>query len=119
MSSDPINNQPERRASERFSIDRRIRYRVVSRGRAGVSGNGKTVNMSSVGILIATDHTLSRGWRMEVEVEGPFQVDGQVFSKLVVTGTIVRTETSPVPLAALKISSHEFRTIRDRPDPAW
>ena len=90
MPSDPINDQPERRASQRFSIDRRIRYRVVGRRHAGVSGDGKTVNMSSVGILIATDQILSYGWRVEVEIEGPFRVDDQVFSKLVVTGTIVR-----------------------------
>ena len=58
MSSGPKNLQPERRASERFLIERRIRYRGVGRS-VGISGTGKTVNMSSVGMLIATDLGLS------------------------------------------------------------
>ena len=75
------------------------------------------MNMSSVGILIATDRVLSPGSRVELDVDGPFQVDDQVFFKLIVTGRIVRTERGSVPLAGLKITSHEFRTTRDRPIP--
>ena len=73
----PKDLRPERRASERFSIERRIRYRGVGRS-VGISGTGKTVNMSSVGMLIGTDRSLSVGSRIEVEVDGPFQVDDQV-----------------------------------------
>jgi len=57
--------------------------------------------MSSVGMLIATDRGLSVGWRIEVEVDGPFQVDDQVYWKLIVTGSIVRSESGAVPLVAL------------------
>jgi hypothetical protein len=114
MRPEPKNLQPERRASERFAIERRIRYRAVGRGSIGISGNGRTVNMSSVGILIATDRGLSVGCRIEAEVDGPFQVDNQVYWKLIVTGSIVRSETRAVPLVGVKISSHEFRTTRVR-----
>jgi hypothetical protein len=110
VSSGRTNDQPERRASQRFSIDRKIRYRVMTRGHRDVSGSGKTVNMSSVGMLITTDQVLSPGWRVEVEVAGPFQVDDRVFLKQVITGRIVRSETGAVPLAALKISGHVFQT---------
>jgi hypothetical protein len=109
---DPKNLQPERRASQRFSIERRIRYRAVSHSSIGISGSGRTVNMSSVGMLIATDFGLSVGCRIEVEVDGPFQVDNQVYWKLIVTGSVVRSETRAIPLVCLKISGHEFRTTR-------
>ena len=56
MQPDNKNLQPERRASKRVSIERRIRYRGVGRGSNGMSGSGTTVNMSSAGMLIATDN---------------------------------------------------------------
>jgi hypothetical protein len=68
--------------------------------------------MSSVGMLIETEQVLSPGWRVDVEVSGPFQVDDQVFSKLLITGKIVRTVSTPIPLAGLKISRHTFQTSR-------
>jgi hypothetical protein len=77
---DAVHNKnlpPERRASKRFSIERRIRYRTLGRGSIGISDSGRTVNMSSVGMLITTDRVLSVGWCIEVEVDGPFQVDDQ------------------------------------------
>ena len=80
------------------------------RGPVGLSGSGKTINMSSAGMLIETDQVLLPGWRVEVEVSGPFQVDDQVFLKLLVTGRIVRSVSSPVPLAGLHISRHTFQT---------
>ena len=111
MSNVPESGRLERRASQRFAIERRIRYRVVGRrGPVGLSGSGKTINMSSVGMLIETDQLLLSGWRVEVEVSGPFQVDDQVFLKLLVTGRIVRSVSSPVPLAGLHISRHTFQT---------
>jgi hypothetical protein len=75
-----------------------------------MSGTGKTVNMSSVGILISTDQILTPGWRVEVEVDGPFQIDDVVSPKLIATGRIVRAENVAVPRAAIKISSHAFKT---------
>jgi hypothetical protein len=106
----------ERRASRRTAIERRIRYRVVGRvagrRRVELSGGGKTINMSSVGMLIETDQVLLPGWRVEIEVNGPFQVDDQVFLKLLVTGKIVRSVSTPIPLAGIKISRHMFQMPR-------
>jgi hypothetical protein len=102
--------RPERRASKRFLIERKILYRVLTPRHTDMSGTGKTVNMSSVGILISTDQILTPGWRVEVEVDGPFQIDDVVSPKLIVTGRIVRVENAAVPIAAVKISSHVFKT---------
>jgi hypothetical protein len=101
----------ERRASKRYSIERTIHYRVVGRGPVGASGSGKTLNVSSGGVLIATDRVLSPGWRVEVEVDWPFQVADQVSRKLVVMGQTVRSENNgAVALTGLKISRHAFLT---------
>ena len=112
MSENRETSRLERRASQRTPIERGVRYRVVGRGPAGLSGIGKTINMSSVGMLIQTEQVLSPGWRIDVEMSGPFQVDDQLFSKLLITGKIVRTVSTPIPLAGLKISSHLFQTSR-------
>jgi hypothetical protein len=64
--------------------------------------------MSSGGMLIATDRLLSPGWRVEVEVAGPFQIDDRVLLKLVLKGRILRSESGVVTLAALRISGHSF-----------
>jgi hypothetical protein len=102
--------RPDRRASKRFSIERKIRYRVLSRGHIDIAGSGTTVNMNSVGMLASTDQMLTPGWRVEVEVDGPFQIDDVVSPKLIVKGRIVRVENAVVPIAAVKISSHTFKT---------
>jgi hypothetical protein len=115
MPPGPKNLQPERRASKRFAIECRIRYRGVGRSSVGISGMGRTVNMSSVGMLIAIDRSLSVGSRVEVEVDGPFQVDDKVYWRLIVMGTVVRSQIGLTHLVGLKISSHEFQTTRDRP----
>lgn len=101
----------ERRASKGYSIERTIHYRVVGHGPVGASGSGKTVNVSSGGVLIATDRVLSPGWRVEVEVDWPFQVADKVSRKLVVMGQTVRSENNgAVALTGLKISRHAFLT---------
>ena len=109
VSLDRPTDQSERRAFTRFPIERTIRYRVLVHGRVAQSGRGKTVNMSSGGLLIATDRVLSTGCRLEVEIAGPFHTDDKIARRLILTGRIVRTETGTFPLAGLKISRHKFQ----------
>ena len=110
MSLERINEERERRASKRFSIDCTIRYRILDDGPAGLSGTGRTVNLSSGGMLIVTDRLLPPGKRLEVEVDWPTPADANVTMKLIATCTVVRTEMGAIVLTALKISRHEFQT---------
>jgi hypothetical protein len=107
VSSGGTGEQRERRASQRFPIERTISYRVVGHGSVGESGNGKTVNMSSGGILIVTDRPLSQGMLLEVEVDWPIAAD-EGSLKLFVQGQIVRSKKNDVALAGLKILRHTF-----------
>jgi len=113
VSSQPTNNQPERRASPRFGIECDIRYRIIGRG-AFEFGSGKTVNMSSGGILLTTDRVLSPGSQVEVEVDWPVKLDDWVSLKLIIMGQIVRSEKRAVVLVGVKISRHTFHTASGR-----
>jgi hypothetical protein len=110
VSSQRPNDQPERRASKRFPIERTIRYRVVGHSTVGESGNGKTVNMSSGGILIITDRPLSPGMRLEIEVDWPLITADEGSLKLSIQGQIVRSKKDDVVLSGVKILRHTFHT---------
>ena len=77
-------------------------------------GRGKTVNISSSGILFATDRVLSPGLRVEVEVEWPVKLDNRVSMKLVIVGRVVRSKKNDVALAAVKITRYTFHTAAQR-----
>lgn len=98
---------PERRSSWRFLIEREIRYRVVG---VEVFSRGKTVNISTGGMLIVTDRLLPPGMQLQVEVDWPSQVDAAATLKLVALCTVVRSEIRAIALAGLKITRHEFQT---------
>ncbi len=100
-------DQSDRRSSERMSIVRDVQYRVLNDKAGEVSASGKTVNMSSSGILFTTEHLLLPGRRVEVAVSWPAQLDNKCALKLVARGRIVRFQEG---MAALEILHHEFRT---------
>ncbi len=99
----------ERRASERFPIVRDVRYKLLSIRREAEVGTGKTINMSSTGVLFSTqDHLVNPGKRLEVSVSWPFQLNAKCGLKLVVRGRVVHCDAS---LIAVQIERYEFRTL--------
>ena len=101
----------ERRASDRFPIEREVRYKILSK-RTDEGGIGKTVNISSTGVLFTTDKIVIPGRRMEVAINWPAQLNSKVSLKLVARGRIVRFEQGR---AALEIQQYEFRTANSGP----
>ena len=71
------------------------------------AGSGKTVDMSSGGILFTTSEALHPGKRLEIAVNWPARLDGTCRLKLVAMGRVVRTETDR---AAIAIEHYEFKT---------
>ena len=96
----------DRRTAVRFPIEQDVRYKVFTRNTIEV-GLGKTVNMSSNGVLFTTERPLALGERLEVAVNWPAQLDHKCALKLVTTGRVVRSESG---LAAIAIERYEFRT---------
>jgi len=89
-----------------MAIERDVHYRVLS-AKGGEAASGKTVNISSSGILFTTEQTLLPGRRIEMDVSWPAQLDNKCALKLVARGRVVRFEGG---CAALEILQHEFRT---------
>ena len=99
--------ETERRSADRFPIERDVRYRVLNRRGSDESGLGKTVNMSSSGVLFTTDALLLPGKKLELAISWPAQLDNKCALKFVARGRVVRTESG---MAAVAIQQYEFRT---------
>lgn len=99
--------QADRRHSDRFPIEREIRYRVLNKRGGDESGDGKTINISSAGILFTTESMVLPGRRLEVSINWPAQLNNKCALKLVARGRVVRFEEGR---AAMEIQQYEFRT---------
>lgn len=97
----------ERRSKIRFPLELPVRYRTLTRGRA-LAGEGRVVNVSSAGVLVACRHQMEAGARMELDVEWPSLLDGRVPLQLVLVGQVVRCEASTL---AVVLDRHQFRTF--------
>jgi hypothetical protein len=71
------------------------------------TGVGKTVNISSSGVLFTSEQPLLPGRRLELSVSWPAQLDNKCPLKLVARGKVVRSEAGKV---AIEIQQYEFRT---------
>jgi hypothetical protein len=97
----------DRRAANRFPIERQVHYKTIGKRKIGESGFGQTINISSTGVLFTTDQLLGLGRRLEVAISWPAQLDASVGLQLVAQGRIVRSEPGT---AAIEIQHYEFRT---------
>ena len=99
--------QADRRHSDRFPIEREVRYRVMNKRGGDEAGDGKTLNISSSGVLFTTGHMLLPGRRLELSISWPAQLNNKCALKLVARGRVVRFEQGR---AAIEIQQYEFRT---------
>ena len=102
----------DRRAADRFPIEREVRFKVLNRKNEDEAGNGRTINMSSNGVLFTTDQHLVPGRRLELAISWPAQLNSRVSLKLVARGRVVRCEEGR---AAIEIHQYEFRTQANGP----
>ncbi len=106
------NAQADRRHSDRFPIEREVRYRVLNKRSNEEVGDGKTINISSSGVLFTAAHMLLPGRRMELAISWPAQLNNKTALKLVARGRVVRFEGGR---AAIEIQQYEFRTQSSNP----
>jgi len=97
----------ERRRSSRFPIERELRYKTLSQRSEIINGTGKTLNISSSGVLFTAAHELPVGTRLEVSISWPAQLNERCLLNLVARGRITRQEEGQL---ALQIQQYEFRT---------
>jgi hypothetical protein len=84
-----------------------VRYRILNKRGAEESGAGKTINMSSSGVLFTTESLLLPGRKVELAISWPAQLDNKCALKFVARGRIARSEDGQ---AAIEIQQYEFRT---------
>ena len=90
----------DRRAADRFPLEREVRYKILNRKDMDEVGCGKTINMSSNGVLFSTEQHLLPGKRLELSISWPAQLDSKISLKLVARGRVVRSEEG---MAAIEI----------------
>jgi hypothetical protein len=102
----------DRRSKSRYPVDLGIRFRF--RLRSGVfllDGVGRTVNLSSGGLLVASQDLVSRdvreGGYVEFSIEWPVLLDGRIPLQLFGVGRVVRR--GAIDFAATFVTN-QFRT---------
>ena len=98
----------ERRRHKRYDLLLDLRWRLVRRRKVLGTGSGRTLDLSSGGILLETDRPLPIGLNLEISIAWPALLNNVAPLQLVVTGTIVRAHANRV---ALRMAQHEFRTV--------
>jgi len=105
----------ERRGSSRFPIERAVLFKSLGRNPEAAAGKGRTINMSSTGVLFSANQELTPGRRIELSISWPAQLDNTCPLKLVAKGRVVRAAGGAV---ALEIQQYEFRTLGSAGFPA-
>jgi hypothetical protein len=97
----------ERRSNDRFPIVRDVRYKVLTSRGNPETGTGKTIDVSSAGVLLSTQTPPTLGKKVELSISWPAQLDGKCALKLVARGRVTRCLGTEV---AIEIDKYEFRT---------
>jgi len=99
----------EKRVKNRYAIVLDLEYKVLDRRRVQLEGVGRTVNISSTGVLFETDQPVPCGRPVELKIKWPFLLQGFCGMNLVVHGQIIRGQANN-NVFAVRMESHEFRT---------
>ncbi len=97
-----------RRAADRFPLDREARFTVLDTRATPLTGKCRTVNMSSRAILFRSENRLTEGKRLELAVSWPALLNDTCQLKLVALGRVVRCHFEE---AVIEIERYEFRTV--------
>jgi hypothetical protein len=98
----------ERRSDRRYGMELQLRWKLVRRRRAIETGSGRTIDMSSGGILFDAGNDLPAGLNVELSISWPMRLHNGAPMQLIVTGRIVRSANGGV---AIRTVTHEFRTM--------
>ena len=108
----PKGASTERRAGTRFALSLGVSYAVLDRRAIVRTGSGRTIDLSSSGLSLTTNQPLLPGQNLDVSIDWPVLLDGAIKLQLVMSGIVVRADTTVI---GLRIKRHEFRTRRVGP----
>lgn len=102
----------ERRSKPRFPLRLSVRYRTLSDEPSSLCA-GRTLNMSSCGLLVASDEANVRtGSRLLLTVDWPFLLHGVTPLQLIVSGRVIRCAEEEF---AVKLDDYQFKTKKRQP----
>ena len=97
----------DRRSSSRFPFHEQVRYRVLAAKAPSPEAYGRTIDMSSGGVLFTTEGALPYGRLIELSVNWPARLGGVCPLQLVAVGRVVRSDNA---CAAVRIRKYQFKT---------
>ena len=103
----PVTGGTDQRSHPRYPIALEMQYKVLKAGRTEHIGVGRTVNISSGGVLFEASDLRHEEGTIELAMNWPFLLDDVCNLKLVMRGNIVRRDRGRLAVKALQ---HEFRT---------
>ena len=101
----------DRREDRRYPIALEMRYKLLARNRVPLHGLGRTLNLSSGGVLFGSDQNLPAGAFIELSINWPVLLQETCPLALLVVGRVVRCQDKTV---AVKMSRYEFHTRPSR-----
>lgn len=97
----------ERRFRARYDVELNVKYRTLTAGPA-LEGTGRTLNVSSCGLLIACEQQVARaGSCLQVSVEWPSLLHGKTPLQLIAFCRVIRCHSKSF---AVSLDRYEFRT---------
>jgi hypothetical protein len=99
----------ERRAMSRYPLQKPLRYRAAGGTLASLWKQGRALDMSAQGILIAIPETMAIGARLELAVDWTGLYHDRQAMRLFLIATVTGIENRGI---ALRILSHRFRDVR-------
>jgi len=97
----------ERRLHQRYPITLDVEYKVPGGNDVRLMGFGRTVNISSRGVLLEISDRLPNRCPIQVSINWPFFLGGSIPLKLLLYGEIVRVAGNTI---AAKVTGHTFHT---------
>jgi hypothetical protein len=107
----PTEKPSDRRTKRRYPIHLEVQYKLLKHRRVERLGAGRTLNISSGGLLFEADGLLPPSGPIELALNWPFLLHGSCNLKLVIRGRIIRTNDRAI---AIRAEFHEFRTAGAR-----
>lgn len=104
----PNLGRSERRATRRYPISSDLYYRILHRKKVIECGRGRTIDISSTGLLFESNLTLPRGLKIEICIDWPALSDRL---ELCAEGRIVRGKKN---CTAVRIRKYSFREKQER-----
>jgi c-di-GMP-binding flagellar brake protein YcgR len=98
----------DRRRDKRYEICLDAKWKLIRRRKVLDTGIGRTLDMSSGGLLLETERPLPLGLNLELSVTWPVMLHNVAPLQLVISGRIVRAKGKHV---AVRMMQHEFRTM--------